>query len=159
MKNTNIMIDYSKSMIYKIVSNDENALIYIGSTTKKYLSQRMMKHRSSYKLWKKHKASKVMAYNLFETYGIENCKIILLEVTHCTSKDELRRREQHYIDTTNCNNKHNAIRTIENMKRYKCECCGYHSYSSWKMMRHKKTKIHEANLMSRIDNWLLINRK
>ena len=41
------MVNYGNSKIYKIWSpNGDN--IYIGSTTKKYLSQRMVEHRCDY---------------------------------------------------------------------------------------------------------------
>lgn len=39
------MVNYKDGKIYKIVSS-QTAKIYIGSTTKKYLSQRMDDHRS-----------------------------------------------------------------------------------------------------------------
>jgi hypothetical protein len=46
------MIDYTKTKIYKIWSHLGDKL-YIGSTTKKYLSERMAYHRTDYKSWKK----------------------------------------------------------------------------------------------------------
>ena len=45
------MVNYNNGKIYKIENNIDD-MIYIGSTTKQYLSQRMDKHRSSYKRWK-----------------------------------------------------------------------------------------------------------
>jgi len=47
------MLDYSKSRIYKIVS-DQIDKIYIGSTVEP-LSKRMTKHRSDYRRWKNGK--------------------------------------------------------------------------------------------------------
>ena len=42
--------DYSKGKVYKIepISEHDDGEIYIGSTIKEYLSQRMTKHRYSY---------------------------------------------------------------------------------------------------------------
>jgi hypothetical protein len=48
------MVNYGKGKVYKIepiVDHSEND-IYMGSTTKFYLSQRLEKHRSDYRLWK-----------------------------------------------------------------------------------------------------------
>ena len=46
------MIDYTKTKIYKTWSHLGDKL-YIGATTKKYLSERMVHHRKDYKSWKK----------------------------------------------------------------------------------------------------------
>ena len=102
------MVNYQNSKIYKIVSDNGNK-IYIGSTTKQYLSQRMNKHRSDYKEWLKAESSRrtshVRSFDLFEEYGLENCKIILIESFPCNSKDELIAQEAHYIRTIECVNK------------------------------------------------------
>ncbi len=45
------MVNYTNSKVYKIWSTLGNN-IYVGSTTKQYLSQRMDKHRECYR--KKH---------------------------------------------------------------------------------------------------------
>ena len=43
------MVNYKESKLYKIYCPDvEDSLVYIGSTTKKYLSQRMGGHREEY---------------------------------------------------------------------------------------------------------------
>jgi hypothetical protein len=96
------MTNYQNGKIYKIECiNGEEGDIYIGSTAKQYLSQRMDKHRTSYKLWKEGKASYVSAYDLFDTYGVENCSILLIEVCPCDLKDELRAREGFHIKILN----------------------------------------------------------
>ena len=45
---------YNNSKIYKIepVCDYDEGDIYIGSTTQKYLSNRMQQHRKDYKRWK-----------------------------------------------------------------------------------------------------------
>ena len=73
-------MDYAKSKVYKIWSPLGDK-IYVGCTTKEYLSQRMTTHRSTYTQWKKGKRSIVTSFNLFEEYGIENCFIELLSKT------------------------------------------------------------------------------
>ncbi len=80
--------------------------IYIGSTTKEFLSQRMTKHRDNYKVWKNGKCKKsTTSYLLFDKYGVENCKIVLLENVNASSKDELLARESFYIQSSQCINK------------------------------------------------------
>ncbi|MDR3597099.1 hypothetical protein [Clostridium sp.] len=114
------MINYSKGKIYKIIGPEAGGLCYIGSTTKQYLSQRLAKHRSNYRQWKNgsSKETKVMSYELFDKYGEENCKIILLENVNVSSKDELHVREQFYIDANVCVNKKRAFRTAEQTEEY-----------------------------------------
>jgi hypothetical protein len=101
------MVNYNSGKVYKIqpiMEHDEND-IYIGSTTKKYLSQRLDNHRRSYKCWKKGRGTKYMCYELFNKYGIENCQILLIENVHANSKDELISREGYYIRNMKCLNK------------------------------------------------------
>jgi hypothetical protein len=93
--------------------------VYVGSTTKQYLSQRMDKHRSDYKNWKagNDKYYKLTSFELFDKYGVENCMIVLIEAVNANSKDELLAREKHYIKTMNSINKLLPIMTIEERKQ------------------------------------------
>ena len=101
------MSRYQNSKIYKIYS-DLGDKVYIGCTIKQYLSQRMAKHKYEYTHFKKGDRGFVSSYILFDEYGVENCKIELLEVCPCDSIEEIRKREAHYIKTiTNINNHHN----------------------------------------------------
>ncbi len=100
--------NYANGKIYKIepiVEHDEGD-IYIGATTKKYLSQRMDSHRHNYKSWKNNTSAKTNSYILFDKYGVDNCEIYLLEkCENATSIDDVRAREGHYIKTLKCINK------------------------------------------------------
>lgn len=98
------MVNYENGKIYKIESHLGDK-IYIGSTTKKHLSQRMDSHRSNYKRWKNDKCGKTYSFEVFDEYGVEHCKIVLLELYACSSKDELHARESHFIRTLTCVNK------------------------------------------------------
>ena len=105
--------NYANGKIYQIISHAGDK-IYVGSTTKRLLSQRIDKHRSSYKRWKAGKqVSKCMCFEMFDEYGLENCKIILIELFPCTSFDELTAREAHFIRTLKCVNKVIPGRTIQ----------------------------------------------
>jgi len=110
------MVNYENGKIYKIESHSGDK-IYIGSTTKKYLSQRMDTHRADYKRWKNIKHNFITSYKLFEEYGVENCNIVLLELCPCESKDMMHAREAYYIRTLKCVNKCIPDRT----KREWCE--------------------------------------
>jgi hypothetical protein len=120
------MVNYENTKIYKIESH-LGPKIYIGSTTKQYLSQRMDSHRRNYKCWKYGKGSHVRSYDLFDEYGIENCKITLIEVYPCNIHDEKALREGYYIRTMTCVNKLVAGRTkkeydldnIDKIKEYR----------------------------------------
>ena len=106
--------NFSTSKIYKIEPNvkHEEYEIYIGSTTKQYLSQRMTAHRSNYDCWKRGSHKKMMtSFILFEKYGVQNCIITLLESVNAKSFDELKMRERHYITSTKCVNKAIPLRT------------------------------------------------
>ena len=104
------MVNYNNGKIYKIESHLGD-LVYIGSTTKQYLSQRMDKHRTDYKQWKDNRRHLTTSFKVFEEYGVENCSIVLVEAYPCESKDELHSREAHYITTIDCVNKFIPCRT------------------------------------------------
>ena len=98
--------NFKQSKIYKIesiYSNDDEP-IYIGSTTKSYLSQRMTAHRSGYKRYNKTGLGFMSSYVMFDKYGIDNCKISLLENVDANNSDELKVYEAKYIKLLNCVN-------------------------------------------------------
>ena len=162
-------MNYQQTKIYKIESHLGNK-IYIGSTTKQYLSDRMGLHRAQYDLWKRNKNGRCTAFGLFDEYGIENCKIVLIESCPCNSKDEKNAKEAHYIRQLECVNKNIPGRTgrdyyYENKERlndqhkkwlvnnnehiksqrsnsHECECGG--QYKIQHKAQHKKTILHVA---------------
>ncbi len=164
-------MDYKNGKIYKIESHLGDK-INIGSTTKKYLSQRMDQHRSDYKRWKNGTRGITRSFTLFEEYGVENCSIILIELCSCSSKDELNSKEAHYIKTLECVNKKvpgrtkseyrkdnpEKIRTIANkfyhknkeaiceykQQKYECECGSHICLGS--KSEHNRTKKHTQYL-------------
>ena len=102
--------DYSKNKIHKIYSHLGDK-IYIGSTVCELVSQRMVKHRGSYKYWKKHNANYTTSFSLFEEYGVENCIIELIEAKPCIDINEQAKLEGSYIRTLECVNKNIPGRT------------------------------------------------
>ena len=111
------MVNYQNGKIYMLIpvnNEDDEQLVYIGSTTKKYLSTRLSQHISSYKLYKQGKTNFCTSFILFDKYNIENIHIILLEMYSCNNKDELRAKEAEYIKkTVNCVNKNKPGRTVK----------------------------------------------
>ena len=112
-------INYNNSKVYKIWS-PQGDKIYVGSTTKQYLSQRMTAHRKDYNYWKSGKGHFITSYLIFDEYGLDNCFIELLETKSCTSKDELKQLEGGYIRDLECVNKRVENRNHqESVKNYR----------------------------------------
>ena len=89
------MPSYEISKIYKI-TNDINDKIYIGSSTYQYLANRMNIHRQNVKDNTSRRNSPLN--NEMRLLGVEHFKIELIEKFPCNNKDELREREQYYIE-------------------------------------------------------------
>ena len=164
------MVNYNNGKIYKIENNVDD-MLYIGSTTKTYLSQRMVGHRESYKRWKNGNYHNFSVFEMFEKHGIENCFIVLLELVNCSSKDELLARKAFYIKSMVCVNKNIPLRTDkqyyvdnkekindyhkknynDNKDKYKiklnCECGSTYDYSH--KSRHEKTIKHLTYLANK----------
>lgn len=102
-------IDYSKGKIYKIQSSQTNE-IYIGSTCKDRLCQRLAKHKNEYSIWFKDN-SKRSYISSFEILKHGDANMVLIEIFPCSNKDELHSREeywrQQYISI--CVNKNSAF--------------------------------------------------
>ena len=135
------MVKYENGKIYKIESNIGD-MVYYGSSTKQYLSQRMDTHRGHYKLWLKGgKGGHVRVYDLFEAYGIENCQIVLIELCPCDSNDELKAREAYYIKTKDCVNKNIPGRTKKEYREDNAE----HIKEYREANKEKSKEYREAN--------------
>jgi hypothetical protein len=145
-------MDYKNGKIYKIESHAGDK-VYVGSTTKKYLSQRMDKHRRDYKGWKAEKGHFISSFILFDEYTLENCNIVLLENFECTSKDELRAREGHYIRTLDCVNKNIPGRTMKEYvedNRDKVNAICRKSREKHKEKRNEEHRIYRENNKEKI---------
>jgi len=102
--------------IYKII-NDVNDKIYIGSSTYQYLCNRMNIHRMSCKDTSGRRNSKL--YIHMREIGIEHFKIELIEKYECKTKEELKEREQYWIEQIKP--ELNMFRSIAN-PNYEKEC-------------------------------------
>lgn len=100
------MVNYQNGKIYKIW-DIAYTKCYVGSTCES-LSKRFSRHKSTYKDFKEKNGNFVSVFLLFEEFGIENCKIELIENYACNSKEELFKREGHYQKECICVNKYIA---------------------------------------------------
>ena len=122
-------------------------------------------HRKDYRNYKKGNLSRIMtSFKIFDKYGLDNCDIILIESIDVTCKEELHRREAHYIKSMQCVNKIVPLRTKkeyreehkEETKKYyqdnkehflekiNCECGS--SVSRTHISRHNKSNRHQEYL-------------
>ena len=102
---------YANGKIYKIVDNGYNKC-YIGATIES-LSQRMTRHRKHYREFLNGTKQRLTLFDIFTEFGVENCKIELIEKFPCDSKEELTAREGINIRNTECVNKRIEGRTKE----------------------------------------------
>ena len=106
------MVNYQQGKIYKIVCNT-TGLIYVGSTCKQRLSQRLTKHVAHYKQYLKGNYNKCASYDIIEK---GNYEIILLESCPCETNDELLKRERHFVESLECVNINKPFSTIEDKR-------------------------------------------
>jgi len=93
--------------IYKIVSGKSNEC-YVGSTFDE-LRYRFRTHKQNYKSWKNGIYHKTSLFDLFEKYGLQSMKIILIKSYEVIDKYHLRAYEQLWINNTKCVNQYNTF--------------------------------------------------
>jgi hypothetical protein len=149
------MVNYENGKIYKIeaMNAPPDEKVYVGSTTKKYLSQRMDAHRSQYKIFKSGvKINKTTSFDLFDKYGVENCSIVLLEAVNCKSKDDLLAREKFYFKSLNCINRNTPIMDKEDilLRQKKYYIKNIEKFKTYK--EENKEKIRDFNIKYKENN-------
>ena len=80
---------YADGKIYKIISPHTDQ-VYIGSTSEKYLCDRLTKHKYNNKMGATCSSKYIM--------DLGDHKIVLIEIYPCDARDKLRAREQVHID-------------------------------------------------------------
>jgi hypothetical protein len=150
---------YQKGKIYKIVCKTTNK-VYIGTTCEKYLSDRLKGHRIAYK----YKKDMTNYYcSVFEVLKNNDYYIELIENYPCMSKDELSRRERHYINTLEnvVNIKRPIVEPNEKKKEYEnkiekinCERCKK-SVQRRSLQSHYKSKL--CTLVTQVVNKIIID--
>ena len=143
----NIMNEYRNGKIYRVcdVAYTE---FYYGSTTQS-LRVRMAGHRASYKYYTSGKLTKILAIRkLFETYGVDKCKIELVENYPCGSRNELEQREGYHIQQNTFVNKVMAGRTKEYIIEYK-NAWAYDNADHVEQMQHIKYEKNKETIKTR----------
>ena len=109
---------YARGKIYQIECHVTNQ-VYIGSTTKKYLQQRLRDHEKGHAYFLATGRKRLTSHEVLKN---GNYTLSMLEMYPCSSKDELLARERHYIEATpNCVNKNLPGRGRAEYRRDKVE--------------------------------------
>lgn len=156
---------YHRGKIYKLVCNVTGD-VYYGSTVEKTLARRLSGHIRDYKSYLKGNHAYVTSFSIIEKGDYD---IVLVEKYNCETKDDLRKRERHYVEDNVCINKqipnkfnsvgfkkyHENYR-IENkdrlnrLRKKPCKCVCGHIYSNRNKSRHFRSKIHHKDLLKKI---------
>ena len=115
-------------------------------------------YKSSYECFLKCGGKNTRSFDLFKEFGIENCKIELIESYPCANKEELHKREGFHIQGhKDCVNKNIAGRSMDEYYRDNKEIClqrsrdykkknEEHVKESWKQYYlTRKEGLNEAN--------------
>ena len=125
---------YEKGKIY-LITDVAYTKCYYGSTCEE-LSKRFWRHKGVYKTFLDGKCSyKHSICQLFDEFGVENCKIELVELFPTQSKIELLQREGYYIKNNACVNKEVAGRTPQEYYKDNKEKC-----AKWNKEWHIKNR-------------------
>jgi hypothetical protein len=82
------MVNYNNTKIFKIVNNIDDNII-INYTTLKYLSSKFQQFKNQLNN-NKYATNEIIIY--INKYGLENCKLELLENISCNNIDELNKQ-------------------------------------------------------------------
>jgi hypothetical protein len=93
-------IDYSKTIIYKIVCNDLNICdVYVGSTTD--FIRRKGQHKQCCNSEKSKKYNRKVYQTIRTNGGWDNFTMVEIEKYPCIDSNEARTRERHYYELLN----------------------------------------------------------
>ena len=156
---------YEKGKIYQIVDVGFNKC-YIGSTCES-LSKRMERHRKDYKEYcQKKQRTYPSSILLFDEFGLEHCKILLIENYPCSSREELEAKEGEYQRTHTCINKNLAGRNhiqyyLDNKERLKQKAREY--YKNNKDVCDERNKMyakeHQQEVKKYKQEWYIQNKE
>ena len=141
---------YNNGKIYKLVS-PHSKNIYVGSTCKERLCQRLASHKSKYKFWVKDNNN---GYNTsFILFDLGDVEIILLESVNCLTKDELLKKEREWIDKYKDIIVNNQLRPLIT-KEEKTEYLKQYQEKNVDLIKDKKKKYYDDN-----KEYFLVKRK
>ena len=134
-------IDYSNTIIYKLVKNDDydNVNIYIGSTTD--FIRRKNKHKSCCNCVTNKAYNDKKYQYIRDNGGWEEWNMIEVEKFPCNDKREAEAREEYWRCHFNSQlNTKRAYRTVEQRKQYDIEYQKiYYENNKDKLLEYQKT--------------------
>ena len=162
---------YENGKIYRIIDVGY-AKCYVGSTCES-LSKRMTRHREKFMAYQRgNKREYATSFLLFEEFGIENCKIELLENFPCSSREELLQREGGYIQAFVCVNKVIPIQAVpyywrhrdevleKQLEKVQCPLCqGWFSKNYLKIHKQTKKAHPDEKEEEKEEQWNVFNNK
>jgi len=150
---------YNNGKIYKLISPHTD-LIYVGSTCKERLCQRLASHRMDYKRWLKYsdKYSYTTSFKLFDLGDVE---IILLESINCMTKDELLKKEREWIEKLKDNivNKQRPITTKEEHKEEKKQYDKVYREENKEKLKEKNKEYYKEQIQCDCGSVIIKNSK
>jgi len=138
-------IDYSKTIIYKIVCNDLNVKdIYVGHTTD--FTKRKARHKYDCINHNSTKRNLKVYESIRENGNWENWSMIEIEKYYCNDCNEARSRERYWYELLNAklNTICPTLNVEKRMENQKERCKEYYELNKDKLREHQK-EYHELN--------------
>ena len=149
-----IPIDYSKTVMYKIVCNDLDIKdVYVGNTTE--FTKRKAEHKAGCCKENHKEYSKMLYQFIRENGGWDNFSMLEIEKFPCADGNEARARERYWFEELKATlNKVRPSITKEEKHEWKkeeiiCECGGKSRRD--KISTHYKSKKHQHYVLSKIE--------
>ena len=154
--------DYSLGKIYRIYSDICN-IVYIGSTTERYLCNRKKTHKYKFRKWDQD-PNKYSWTSSFDLLRLPYYEFDLIESYPCDNIDELQKRERYWMEKFRENpklvvvNRNTPCLTDQERRdskresyhrtkiHCKCECGGCYTMPGSGWTEHTRTKRHKDHL-------------
>jgi hypothetical protein len=135
--------------VYRIVAI-EGPEVYVGSTLLA-TRDRFIQHKGQYKRWKNGKSNGCSVYELFDKYGVDNCRMILIKEYEVEDRQHLEVYETLWVKKMKAINKYEPCGGLL-LKQYKKQYCEankeknkqYREANSNKL-KEQKRRYYEAN--------------
>jgi len=151
-----IEIDYSNTVIYKIMCNDTSCKkFYVGHTTN--FVQRKHSHKQSCTNEKSSNYNLEMYKTIRENGGWENWRMVIIHVAKCKNGHEAKKIENEFFELLNDPLNTNQILPKQNLKTekmvsckkpglYTCTFCSYNTSVKSNYEKHILTPKHQDNI-------------
>jgi len=129
--------------IYKIVSGQTNEC-YVGSTFNE-LKYRFRQHKNDYKQWKDGLRWGCASFDVFDKYGIDNCRMLLIKEYKVEDRKHLQMYEQLWINKLKSINKLSAFVIEPVLKKMIAERDKKNYKENKERILEQKKKYYEEN--------------